>query len=238
MIDPTCGSGHFLLGAFRRLFAHWRRELPAERPELLALKALRQVAGVDLNPYAAAIARFRLTLAFLEPGGYGSLEEAPELEMDVCVGDSLLFGLGQQDFGLLVPLEQRSAWGEQRPNYGGQRLGDFYAAFVEGEARDFNLTLEALRDWRPEKGRRASTPRAPKPAGEPRPRAPKAATLDADTLLAAVRALDSGPGADLAALAERLAAPKPSVSKLADSLVAHGTLRQTSGRPKRWAVAS
>src|SRR5439155_6711864 len=28
LIDPACGSGHFLLGAFARLLAHWREREP------------------------------------------------------------------------------------------------------------------------------------------------------------------------------------------------------------------
>ena len=28
LIDPTVGSGHFLLGAFERLFAHWQKQEP------------------------------------------------------------------------------------------------------------------------------------------------------------------------------------------------------------------
>ena len=32
LIDPTCGSGHFLLGAFDRLFDRWRDAEPGDRP--------------------------------------------------------------------------------------------------------------------------------------------------------------------------------------------------------------
>ncbi len=66
LIDPTCGSGHFLLGAFRRLLGRWRLETPGERVEDLARRALGQVYGVDINPYAVAIARFRLVLAVMD----------------------------------------------------------------------------------------------------------------------------------------------------------------------------
>ena len=31
LIDPTCGSGHFLLGAFQRLLDRWVRSSPARR---------------------------------------------------------------------------------------------------------------------------------------------------------------------------------------------------------------
>jgi len=58
LIDPTCGSGHFLLGAFERLFALWAKSEFETNPRVLAQRALAQVAGVDVNPYATAIARF------------------------------------------------------------------------------------------------------------------------------------------------------------------------------------
>jgi hypothetical protein len=55
LIDPTCGSGHFLLGAFARLFDQWiKRE---DNEVVAAQKALDGVWGVDINPFAVAIAR-------------------------------------------------------------------------------------------------------------------------------------------------------------------------------------
>ena len=63
LIDPACGSGHFLLGAFARLLDHWQRREPGAPRRELVQRALDAVHGVDLNPYAVAIARFRLLLA-------------------------------------------------------------------------------------------------------------------------------------------------------------------------------
>ncbi|MDX1653636.1 MAG: BREX-2 system adenine-specific DNA-methyltransferase PglX, partial [Candidatus Competibacteraceae bacterium] len=63
LIDPTCGSGHFLLGAFERLFEAWVKREPATNARELARRALGAVNGVDINPYAVAIARFRLLIA-------------------------------------------------------------------------------------------------------------------------------------------------------------------------------
>ncbi|XXY16177.1 BREX-2 system adenine-specific DNA-methyltransferase PglX [Sorangium sp. So ce216] len=94
VIDPTCGSGHFLLGAFERICEHRMRTAPGLDPKEHALAALGQVHGVDLNPYAAAIARFRLTLAYLAKAGLGSLAEVPKrLPIEVVVADSLLHGV-------------------------------------------------------------------------------------------------------------------------------------------------
>ncbi len=92
VIDPTCGSGHFLLGAFVRLLEAWEAQEPGALREELAQWALDQVAGVDLNPFAVAIARFRLLTAALKACGVARLERAPAFRMHVAVGDSLLHG--------------------------------------------------------------------------------------------------------------------------------------------------
>jgi hypothetical protein len=89
LIDPTCGSGHFLLGAFERLFEHRLRAEPGVDVRVAAVKALDCVYGADINPYAVAIARFRLTLSFLEKAGYAKLADAPALPLHLVVADSL-----------------------------------------------------------------------------------------------------------------------------------------------------
>lgn len=92
MIDPTCGSGHFLLGSFRRLVDEWVRNEPARNPRDIAQRALDTVAGVDLNPFAVAISRFRLLVAALKVAGVHRLSEAPDFKLNVAIGDSLLHG--------------------------------------------------------------------------------------------------------------------------------------------------
>lgn len=92
MIDPTCGSGHFLLGGFHRLLAEWQRNEPGRNPVDLAQKALDAVAGVDLNPFAVAISRFRLFVAALRAAGVQRLSNAPDFKASVAIGDSLLHG--------------------------------------------------------------------------------------------------------------------------------------------------
>ena len=92
MIDPTCGSGHFLLGGFFRMFRLWQRENPGENPRVLAQNALNAIHGVDLNPYAVAIARFRLLLAALQVCGITKLKNAPDFSIHLASGDSLLHG--------------------------------------------------------------------------------------------------------------------------------------------------
>jgi hypothetical protein len=97
MIDPTCGSGHFLLGGFHRLVEEWSSNEPGRNRRDIAQKALDAVAGVDLNPFAVAIARFRLLLAALQASDVHLMAEAPDFKIHVAIGDSLLHG---RRFGL------------------------------------------------------------------------------------------------------------------------------------------
>ncbi len=90
IIDPTCGSGHFLLGAFERLFDRWMKR---ESNEIVAAqKALDAVWGVDINPFAVAIARFRLMVAAINACKIKVLSGAPAWSIHLATGDSLLFG--------------------------------------------------------------------------------------------------------------------------------------------------
>ncbi len=92
LIDPTCGSGHFLLGAFHRFVDEWQRAEPSRNRRDIAQKALDAVAGVDLNPFAVAISRFRLLVAALLASDVHKLSEAPDFRIHVAIGDSLLHG--------------------------------------------------------------------------------------------------------------------------------------------------
>ena len=92
MIDPTCGSGHFLLGGFARLLEEWQRHAPEMPTAAQAQKALDAVTGVDLNPFAVEIARFRLLVAALKAAGLTRLAAAPDFRFQLATGDSLLHG--------------------------------------------------------------------------------------------------------------------------------------------------
>lgn len=92
LIDPACGSGHFLLGAFHRLLHQWQEREPAVNVRELVQRALNAVHGIDLNPYAVAIARFRLLVAALKASDVHRLADAPAFHMNLATGDSLLHG--------------------------------------------------------------------------------------------------------------------------------------------------
>nr|WP_290047345.1 BREX-2 system adenine-specific DNA-methyltransferase PglX [Nocardia nova] len=92
LIDPTCGSGHFVLGAFRRLTKLWAEEQPTKDRHERVRAALDSVHGVDINPFAIAIARFRLLVAAMAAANVRTLTAAAGYEWPIklAVGDSLI----------------------------------------------------------------------------------------------------------------------------------------------------
>jgi hypothetical protein len=108
LIDPTCGSGHFLLGAFHRFVDEWQRAEPSRNRRDIAQKALDAVAGVDLNPFAVAISRFRLLVAALLASDVHKLSEAPDFRIHVAIGDSLLHGTRFDGTGTVDMYQQAS----------------------------------------------------------------------------------------------------------------------------------
>lgn len=92
LIDPTCGSGHFLLGAFSRFNEMWAQKAPSMAARERVQKALESVYGVDINAFAVAVARFRLTIAALQACGERSLDTADAFDIHVETGDSLIHG--------------------------------------------------------------------------------------------------------------------------------------------------
>lgn len=92
LIDPTCGSGHFLIGAFNRIFDRWLRNNPNAERRVLARKAMESIHGVDINPFAVAITKFRLIVQYIRALEENKLDEVDEVPFDIAAGDSLLFG--------------------------------------------------------------------------------------------------------------------------------------------------
>ncbi|MFI9462619.1 BREX-2 system adenine-specific DNA-methyltransferase PglX [Streptomyces xiamenensis] len=92
MIDPTCGSGHFVLGAFRRMLNLWEQRRPEEDRYARVRASLDAVHGVDINPFAVAIARFRLLVAAMAAAGMRTLAQAGRYDWPIhlAVGDSLI----------------------------------------------------------------------------------------------------------------------------------------------------
>lgn len=122
LIDPTCGSGHFLLGAFERLVDQWAKEAPALDAKERVRRAMNSIHGVDLNPFAVAIARFRLTVAGLLAMGDRSLVGVPNLGFHLAIGDSLLGEFGGAPEALRFEEEEDETYfydGEDIKEYAG-----------------------------------------------------------------------------------------------------------------------
>ncbi|MGV9502221.1 BREX-2 system adenine-specific DNA-methyltransferase PglX [Streptomyces sp. NPDC003642] len=101
MIDPTCGSGHFVLGVFRRMVQLWAQRRPDMDLHERVRAALDAVHGVDINPFAVAIARFRLLMAGMAAANIRTLAEANQYDwpLHLAVGDSLIKNR-QLEFGV------------------------------------------------------------------------------------------------------------------------------------------
>lgn len=72
ILDPACGSGIFLVEAYKRLILHWRLRHNWQRPDQTTLQKLltTRLRGIDLEEGAVELAAFSLCLALcdaLEP---------------------------------------------------------------------------------------------------------------------------------------------------------------------------
>lgn len=94
LIDISCGSGHFLLGAFDRLFTEWMKpEHGVNNVVVAAQNAFDSLFGVDINPFAIAITRFRLLVAAVQACNIQKLnQQSYAWKLNLATGDSLLWG--------------------------------------------------------------------------------------------------------------------------------------------------
>ncbi len=122
VLDPACGSGHFLLAAFGRLVAAMRAKYPERPAGEVVNDVLGRVVGIDLNDYACGLARARLVMTALEATGQTELSEGRDLHPKVFWADALeqveadeqldlvvLPKNGSRVVGMLTPEEVRSA---------------------------------------------------------------------------------------------------------------------------------
>jgi type I restriction-modification system DNA methylase subunit len=68
ILDPACGSGIFLVEAYRRLIARWMYSHNTHKIEPEQLKAIltSKIFGIDINPDAINVTAFSLYLALLD----------------------------------------------------------------------------------------------------------------------------------------------------------------------------
>jgi len=107
IVDPACGSGHFLLAAARRLADRVARLKAAGTPTPRDYQhALREVVrrclyGVDMNPLAVELCKVSLWMESIDPG-----MPLTFLESHIRLGNALI-GTTKELMGSRVPAE---AW--------------------------------------------------------------------------------------------------------------------------------
>ena len=89
LLDPACGSGHFLIDGLKRLVAATAEKHPDWEKKKLVTHCLERVVGIDLNDYACALARARLVMTAAELAGVGTLAEASLFHPHVYWADGL-----------------------------------------------------------------------------------------------------------------------------------------------------
>ncbi len=89
LLDPACGSGHFLIDGLKRLVAATAAKHPDWEREAVVNHALDRVVGIDLNDYACGLARARLVMTAAELAGKGALAEAARFHPHVYWADGL-----------------------------------------------------------------------------------------------------------------------------------------------------
>jgi hypothetical protein len=99
ILDPTCGSGIFLVSAFRRLVHLWQSRNDWRQPDVATLKNIlkKSIFGIELQEEAVHLTAFSLALAIcdaLQPNVIWK-----DLRFDKLVGNNLLNG----DFAEQIP---------------------------------------------------------------------------------------------------------------------------------------
>lgn len=161
IVDPACGSGHFLLAAARRLASHVARIQADGTPSAADYRrALRQVVGqciygVDLNPMAVELCKVSLWMEAVEPGlpltflnshiqhGNALLGTMPEL-MARGIPDAAWEPIEEDDKKVASLLKKRN-----KAEAGGQRTLGFSTDHTADENRAIGaavLELEAASD--------------------------------------------------------------------------------------------
>jgi len=118
ILDPACGSGSFLMRAYKELENYWTKELKLKEGDLRQTKwdienfeqfysikteiLKNNIFGVDLDPKAVEIAQLNLLLQISEKG-----EKLPLLQNNIKVGNSLIDDPSVSD--------KAFKWGEEFP---------------------------------------------------------------------------------------------------------------------------
>lgn len=145
VIDPACGSGHFLTSAMDEMYRALISLLrglnagedpdPADRYEVKKDLALNAIYGVDVDRIATEIAKLRVWLKIVQGNswepGFGRL---PNIDVNIAAGNSLV--------GLPVKgtVETISIWDDRIEEYAEMRRR--YKYEDEGDRRDIEQYME------------------------------------------------------------------------------------------------
>ena len=100
VVDPACGSGHFLTNVMGRIHRARRSLYRCKNPddgtdvrmeyESRKELALNCIYGVDVDPVAVEIARLRVWLKIVEDGRKEDFGQLPNIELNIVPGNSLV----------------------------------------------------------------------------------------------------------------------------------------------------
>ncbi|HZZ25757.1 MAG TPA: N-6 DNA methylase [Roseiarcus sp.] len=114
VLDPACGSGHFLLGAARRIARKLAELRHAGSPSMQQYRhalrdvALRCIHGVDRNPMAIELCKAAIWIETVEPG-----KPLTFIDSKIRCGDALV---GVSNFSLIGDGIPDSAYAPQEPD--------------------------------------------------------------------------------------------------------------------------
>jgi type I restriction-modification system DNA methylase subunit len=162
VIDPACGSGHFLTGVMDEIHRvrmsllrglHGDDLSDAQIYQAKKELVLNSIYGVDINPIAVEIAKLRVWLKMVEEGWEQDYGELPNIDINIVAGNSLIgipaISEGQkqlQDFELELSthreIRQEYKDGEISRRELDQRIGDIRPELSEHFLSQINHYIE------------------------------------------------------------------------------------------------
>ena len=152
VVDPACGSGHFLTTAMDRLHRAQIKLLtglndgdrPSARRRYEAKRelALTSVFGVDVHEAATEIARLRVWLKVIEDNGWEeSYAQLPNIDMNVAHGNALV------GFPITGSMNRMDVWTDDIDEIERRRLSYKFDTDVDADAREdiSDLLTEEIR---------------------------------------------------------------------------------------------
>ncbi|MBK6520467.1 MAG: BREX-2 system adenine-specific DNA-methyltransferase PglX [Polyangiaceae bacterium] len=89
LLDPSCGSGHFLIDGLKRIVAATALQHPDWSRLAVVRRSMERVVGIDLNDYACGLARARLLMTAADLADVSTLQGAAQFHPHVYWGDGL-----------------------------------------------------------------------------------------------------------------------------------------------------